>query len=104
MDDSFINKYKPKRLDDLYLNSELKTTINTIIKLNFFNILIVGNSGCGKTSLINIILSMYYGSAFKENKNNIMYINNLNEQGIQYFRTVVKTFCQTSCSDHYVIR
>tara|TARA_Y100000816_G_scaffold292192_1_gene286312 strand:- start:12951 stop:13910 length:960 start_codon:yes stop_codon:yes gene_type:complete len=98
MDDSFINKYKPKTLDDLYLNSELKTTINTIIKLNFLNILIVGNSGCGKTSLINIILSMYYGSAFKENKNNIMYINNLNEQGIQYFRTVVKTFCQTTKS------
>ena len=41
MDDSFINKYKPKTLDDLYLNSELKTTINTIIKLNFLNILIV---------------------------------------------------------------
>jgi len=98
MDDSFINRYKPKKLDDLYLDKQLKVTINTIIKLNFLNILIVGNSGCGKTSLINIILSMYYGNEFEKNKNNIMYINNLNEQGIQYFRTEVKTFCQTTKS------
>ena len=31
-------------------------------------------------------------------KQNIMLINNLKEQGIQYYRTEVKTFCQTpSC-------
>tara|TARA_A100001015_G_scaffold122257_1_gene135525 strand:- start:2957 stop:3916 length:960 start_codon:yes stop_codon:yes gene_type:complete len=99
MDDSFINKYKPKTLEDLYLDPEIKITINTIIKLNFLNILIVGNSGCGKTSLINIILSMYYGKDLNKNKNNILYINNLNEQGIQYFRTEVKTFCQTTKSN-----
>ena len=68
MDDSFINKYKPKTLEDLYLDPEIKITINTIIKLNFLNILIVGNSGCGKTSLINIILSMYYGKDLNKNK------------------------------------
>ena len=39
MDDSFINKYKPKTLEDLYLDPEIKITINTIIKLNFLNIL-----------------------------------------------------------------
>ena len=27
--------------------------------------------------------------------NNVLYINNLKEQGIQYYRTEVKTFCQT---------
>ena len=29
------------------------------------------------------------------NDNNILFINNLKDQGIQYYRTDVKTFCQT---------
>jgi DNA polymerase III delta prime subunit len=29
---------------------------------------------------------------------NVLFINNLKEQGIQYYRTEVKTFCQTRCS------
>ena len=39
---------------------------------------------------------MYFNNDEINNTHNIMYINNLNEQGIQYFRTEVKTFCQTT--------
>ena len=66
-------------------------------KIDNLNILLVGNSGCGKSSLIFASIREYY----KQNKipnQNIMLINNLKEQGIQYYRTEVKTFCQTpSC-------
>ena len=30
--------------------------------------------------------------------NDILIINSLKEQGIQYYRSEVKTFCQTRCS------
>ena len=60
------------------------------------NILFVGDSGTGKTSLINVLIKEYYGSiAYNDN---VMIINSLKEQGIQYYRTEVKTFCQTRCS------
>ena len=96
MDDSIMIKYKPKTFDELYMDNNLKNIINTLIQLELLNILIIGNSGSGKSTLISIIVGNYYDS--NEIKNNVMYINNLNEQGIQYFRTEVKTFCQTTKS------
>ena len=37
---------------------------------------------------------------FEEIKNNVLYINSLQEQGISYYRNEVKTFCQTSSGIH----
>ena len=62
--------------------------------MNNLNILLVGNPGCGKTSLLYSIIREYYQNEIIP-KQNVLYINNLNEQGIQYYRTEVKTFCQT---------
>ena len=53
----------------------------------------------GKTSLLNTIIREYYFDYTpSEYAENILYINNLKEQGISYYRTDVKTFCQT-CSN-----
>ena len=62
--------------------------------MNNLNILLVGNPGCGKTSLLYSTIREYYQQPTIP-KNNVLYINNLKEQGIQYYRTEVKTFCQT---------
>jgi DNA polymerase III delta prime subunit len=71
--------------------------LNTLQELDDLNLLIVGNSCSGKTSLIYAIIREYYGmnktAIFPEH--NIMFINNLKEQGIQFFRTEMKTFCQS---------
>jgi DNA polymerase III delta prime subunit len=62
------------------------------------NILLIGDIASGKTSLLNSLIREYYiGHNPKEYEDNIMYINNLKEQGINYYRNDVKTFCQT-CS------
>ena len=61
----------------------------TVHKLNF---LFVGNQGGGKTTFIKSTLQEYYNTI---PNNNILYINNLSDQGIQYYRTEVKTFCKT---------
>ena len=53
--------------------------------------------GSGKTSLLNALIREYYKGA-NNYKDNILYINSLKEQGINYYRTDVKTFCQTCSS------
>tara|TARA_B000000475_G_scaffold269543_1_gene263688 strand:+ start:643 stop:1596 length:954 start_codon:yes stop_codon:yes gene_type:complete len=90
----FLKKYQPIFFKDFTIDKEYIELLNTLIDMNNLNILLVGNPGCGKTSLLYSIIREYYQ---RENipKQNVLYINNLKEQGIQYYRTEVKTFCQT---------
>jgi replication factor C subunit 2/4 len=89
----FIYKYKPKRLDDFELDKNIICSIKSLININNLNILLVGNSGSGKTTIIDAIINEYYDLDF--DRSNILEINNLKEQGIQYYRNELKTFCQT---------
>jgi DNA polymerase III delta prime subunit len=45
-----------------------------------------------------LIREYYIGHSSKEYEDNVLYINSLKEQGINYYRTDVKTFCQTGSS------
>ena len=92
----FIYKYQPLFLKDFEIDEELLVLIRTLISMDSLNMLFVGNTGCGKTSLINAIVREYYEGSAKED--NILSINSLKDQGISYYRSEVKTFCQTSCS------
>lgn len=92
----FIKKYQPINLEDFNLNTNLLHILNTFIDMNQLNILFIGESGTGKTILIDAIIRKYYKEyTYNTYKDNILYINNLNGHGIDYFRTDVKTFCQT---------
>ena len=96
MNQSFLKKYQPLFYKDFFIDKEYINLLNTLIKMNNLNILLVGNNGSGKTSLLEATIREYYsGNVVKDN---ILYINNLKEQGIQYYRTEVKTFCQTTCT------
>ena len=100
MSSTFINKYKPYFIRDFYLDPQHHTVFKTLNEIDDLNILLVGNACSGKTSVINAIIREYYGftetSIFPEH--NIMIINNLKEQGIQFFRNELKTFCQSQSS------
>ena len=93
----FINKYKPVFLKDFEMKDEMNTLLETLIKMDTLNILFVGNTGSGKTSLINSLVKQYYEYTTIPDEN-ILFINNLKDQGIQYYRNEVKTFCQTPSS------
>ena len=94
----FINKYQPIYFDDFGIDKELMNILKTFILMDNLNIMLIGEIASGKTSLLNTIVREYYrGYNQKEYENNILYINSLKEQGIHYYRTDVKTFCQT-CS------
>ena len=96
MEKPFLYKYQPICLKNFELEDDLTELLQTLIEMNVLNILFIGDSGCGKTSLINAIINEYYDNRQDCNSENILYINNLKEQGISYYRTEVKTFCQTS--------
>ena len=61
--------------------------------MDSLNILLVGNSGSGKTSLLYATIREYYKMK-NIPTNNVLLINNLKEQGISYYRSEVKTFCK----------
>jgi len=94
----FMYKYKPYLFKDFEIDSDIIDILNTMISMNNLNILFIGDSGSGKTSLIHAIIKEYYGN--NQYNDNILVINSLKDQGIQYYRTEVKTFCQTRCSIH----
>jgi predicted GTPase len=94
----FIHKFQPLLLDDFKMNQELIQILKTLILMDSLNLLLIGNTASGKTSLLNaLVREYYYGYTPKEYNENIMYINSLKEQGIGFYRNEVKTLCQT-CS------
>ena len=97
MDIPFLKKYKPIVFADFFIEKLLIKLLKTLIKMDSLNMLLIGNSGSGKTSILDATIREYYGLK-KIPKYNVLYINSLKEQGIQYYRNEVKTFCQTASS------
>lgn len=93
-----IDKHKPRYLEDFNLEKSYIDYIDQIIFNTDLNILLYGMSGTGKTRLIDAIIYRYYGvTSMSTVKNNILSISNLKEQGISFYKTDVKTFCQSTC-------
>jgi DNA polymerase III delta prime subunit len=94
----FLNKYKPLYFDDFQNNTDLNYLLKSLIEIDNLNILFIGNIGCGKTTYINTLIREYYRSHNYQNyKDNILEINSLKDQGINFYRNDVKIFNQT-CS------
>lgn len=95
----FVHKFQPLYFKDFGSDNEFIEMLKTLILLDSFNILLIGDIASGKTSILNALIREYYnGYNSKEYEENVLYINSLKEQGINYYRTDVKTFCQT-CSN-----
>ena len=92
----FMYKYRPGFFKELEIDNDIIDILNTMISMNNLTILFIGDSGSGNTTLINTLIAEYYGKS--QYIDDILVINSLKEQGIQYYRTEVKTFCQTRCS------
>ena len=98
-DKLFIHKYQPLYFNDFGSDNSVVDMLKTLILIDNLNVLIIGDMASGKTSLLNALIREYYiGHTPKEYEENVLYINSLKEQGINYYRTDVKTFCQT-CSN-----
>lgn len=108
MESPFMYKYQPLYLKDCEMDENMRMLNKTLLNMDSLNILLVGDSGSGKTSLIHALIREYYNGVGEKdakspsasfqthNNENILYINSLKEQGITYYRNEVKTFCQTT--------
>ena len=99
IDQLFINKFQPIYFADFEINDNIMDILKTLIAMNNLNILFIGGIGYGKTSILNALIKEYYFNDVSPQINyaeNILHINSLKEQGINYYRNDVKTFCQTS--------
>ena len=98
----FIPKYKPYYLHEFGLDEKRMQLLRTLYEIEDINILLVGSPSSGKTTMLYAMIREYYN--IKKEKTipdtNILFINQLKEQGIHYFRNEMKTFCQSRCSVH----
>ena len=94
MNTQFLKKYQPLFFKDFTIDKEYIELLNTLNNMDSLNILLVGNNGSGKTSILYATIREYY-NVKDIPTNNVLLINNLKEQGISYYRSEVKTFCQT---------
>jgi len=98
MEPLFLNKYQPFFFKDFETVPEMLDILNTLISMNNLNVLFIGDIGSGKTAFLNSVIREYYkGLEPSQYSENILHINSLKDQGINYYRNDVKTFCQT-CS------
>lgn len=89
-----MNKYKPKHIDDYIYSNSIKTNLIKLIQIDEMSFILHGEPGCGKTSLSSCIVKSYFGGL--NSKDNVLFISNISEQGINYYRNEVKLFCQTN--------
>ena len=56
MEKPFLYKYQPQWLKDFDLDDDMSILLKTLLEMDVLNILFIGDSGSGKSSLINAII------------------------------------------------
>lgn len=100
MNDLFPYCYRPFFLRDFYFDDLIRDSIQGMIAADKLHLLIQGEPNTGKTSLLYAILREYYQWAANDPipENQVLFVNNLKEQGITFFRQEIKSFCQMCSS------
>ena len=97
---TFITKYKPYFLHEFCMDDKTTHIIRTLFEIDDLNTLFIGSPGSGKTTLLYALIREYFGLSKTATipETNILFINNIREQGINYYRNEMKTFCQSHSS------
>ena len=56
----FLKKYQPVYYKDFIIEEDYINLLKTLLDMDNLNILLIGNNGCGKTSLIEATIREYY--------------------------------------------
>ena len=89
----FLTKYKPTNIDEFQLNNNMKMFIEKIIIPDGASFIVIGPSGSGKSVLIDYIIKQHFACYNK--KNDVLVINSLSETGISFYKSELKSFCQS---------
>lgn len=81
----FVDKYRPKKIDDCILPDRIKASLNDLIsKGQIPNLLFKGSAGCGKTTAAKAIAH--------ELDCDLLFINASEDSGIDTLRTTIRDF------------
>lgn len=89
----FVDKYRPQKLEDVVLDSDLKSMFYDFInKKTINNFLFSGKAGIGKTTLAKVLVN--------ELDAILLYINCGVDNGVDMIRSKVKDFCDAVSIDN----
>lgn len=92
----FIEKYRPKTLEDLILPLTTRYKIANMIELNTLpNIIITGSPGTGKTSTIICLAKRILGENYNSSS---LELNASNNRTLDYINTTISYFCKRKIS------
>ena len=87
-----FEKYRPRNIEDMILEPVIKAKLSNMIKnKELSNLIIIGNSGVGKTTLINIITNKLYG---KQQDQGVQELNASDEKVIKIVQDNLESFCK----------
>ena len=90
----WVEKYRPKQLDDLISHQDIISTIHRFINENKLpHLLFYGPPGTGKTSTILACAKKLYGE--KSSKSMVLELNASDERGIEVVREQIKNFASS---------
>jgi len=89
----WIEKYRPKNLDDIIDSSYKTQTLKNLIKKDQMpHLLLYGLPGCGKTTMALAIARLLYGDNYKSY---ILELNASDDRGIDIVRTVIPDYAKS---------
>ncbi|KAF2074472.1 hypothetical protein CYY_004217 [Polysphondylium violaceum] len=89
----WVEKYRPKSIDDLIAHEDITATINKLISNNTLpHLLFYGPPGTGKTSTIQAIARKLYGDNYSRM---VLELNASDDRGIDVVRDQIKTFASS---------
>jgi len=94
----WIEKYKPKRLQDVFLPLEIKEKFDLLLEgKDLQNLILTGPSGIGKSCAIRTLMMEMYGKYYVHA---VMDLNIFDEHGIKYMQSGITTFCKMKIPFH----
>jgi replication factor C small subunit len=92
----WFEKYRPKTLDELILNDDIRERLQSLIdKDEIQHLLLFGTAGIGKTTLAKILVNTLNCS--------YLYINASDENGVDTIRYKIKSFVSTYSENKFKI-
>eukprot|EP01028_Stygiella_incarcerata_P004704 TRINITY_DN2048_c0_g1_i1.p1 TRINITY_DN2048_c0_g1~~TRINITY_DN2048_c0_g1_i1.p1 ORF type:complete len:356 (-),score=104.15 TRINITY_DN2048_c0_g1_i1:90-1058(-) len=96
MENPWVEKYRPKRLDDIVGNEDIVDRLRVIAKEgNMPNLILSGPPGTGKTTSVMCLARALLGDNFRDG---VLELNASDERGLDVVRNKIKLFAQKKTS------
>ena len=97
----WIEKYRPKKLDDVLLDNYIKIKLDHIINQKLIpNLIITGSPGTGKTSAIKCLVNKVFNNNYEDY---ILELNASDDRGLNIINNTIIPFCKKKINDKYKI-